>query len=212
MTVPTSVTRQGSDAHPWVVMGGTFDPIHYGHLRSAFELLNLLEIPTLHFMPTGQPYHRPAQFAPNALRVRMLEAAIQEEPRFAIDERELNRPGPSYTIDSLEELRVEHPRQSICFVVGLDAFLTQAHVIVVHRPGFLVPEDGVLKTWLDDHQTTHVADLRHETHGRIYLHEVTPLAISSTAIRTLLKNGQDPQFLLPSAVRAIISEHRCYSN
>lgn len=220
MNAPFSAS---SSAAPWVVMGGAFDPVHYGHLRSAFELLDVLRVPTIQFLPTGQPVHRPGLFAPNGLRLAMLRAAIHDQPRFAIDERELHRQGPSYTVDTLEQLRAEHPGRSLCFVVGLDAFLSMptwhraervldlAHVVVVNRPGFELPSAGPLKGWLDAHQTQRVADLHAAAQGRIYVHDVTPLAISATAIRDLLKQGQDPQFLLPPAVREIILQHQCYS-
>ena len=180
------------------VFGGTFDPIHYGHLRTAFELLDALRLPEMRFMPAGNPPHRPATFASNELRLRMVEAATAGQPRFTVDDRELRKRGPSYSVETLAELREEFPDRPLCMVIGMDAFLglprwhqwrrllDLAHLVVAHRPGWRAPSMGPLGEWLVDHGTGTVRDLHEAISGRIYIHAVTQLEISSTEVRALM--------------------------
>ena len=108
---------------PIGIFGGTFDPIHYGHLRTAFELLQTLDFEAVRFVPCGDPPHRGVTFASAALRLEMVRAATRDEPRFVVDDRELRREGPSYSIDTLMSLREEFPDRSLCLITGMDAFL-----------------------------------------------------------------------------------------
>ncbi len=133
---------------PLGVFGGTFDPIHYGHLRSAWELLEILGLEQVCFIPAGEPPHRPAPRTPAALRLKMVQAAVAGEPRFTVDDCELRRDGPSYSVDTLADLRSRHGERAICLLLGMDAFLglpdwhraerilELVHVVVVHRPGW----------------------------------------------------------------------------
>src|SRR6185369_8670972 len=109
--------------HPIGIFGGTFDPIHYGHLRTAFELIQALRLSEVRFMPAGDPPHRDATIASPELRLQMVKAAIGQQPGFNVDDREMRRAGPSYSVDTLAELRAELPDRSLCLIVGMDAFL-----------------------------------------------------------------------------------------
>lgn len=209
--------------HPIGIFGGTFDPIHYGHLRTAFELLQALRLSEIRFMPAGDPPHRDITIASPELRLQMVKAAIGQQPGFNVDDREMRRNGPSYTVDTLQELRNEMPDRSICLIVGMDAFLglpkwhrwrdilSLAHLIVAHRPGWRAPTMGPLGEMLVDGGTGRVDDLHETRAGRIFIHAVTQLEISSTEVRNLVASGRDPRYLMPDAVRDIIQQSSCYS-
>ncbi len=207
---------------PIGVFGGTFDPIHYGHLRTAFEMLQALCFDEIRFIPCGDPPHRGTTFADAALRFRMVDAAIAGQEGFVSDERELRRDGPSYSIDTLVDLRAEFPTRSLGLILGMDAFLGLpnwhrwdeilgvAHVVVAHRPGWKAPDMGPLGVLISEHGTHRVEDLHDATHGRIHIHAVTQLEIASTEIRELVAAGRDPRFLMPDAVRDVIEETGIY--
>lgn len=208
---------------PMGIFGGTFDPIHYGHLRPAFELMEALRLPEVRFMPAGTPPHREEPLADAELRLKMVAAAIEGQPGFVVDDRELHRQGPSYSVDTLLDLRAEYAHRSLCLIVGMDAFLglpkwyhwreilQLAHVVVAHRPGWRVPDLGPLSELLVDRGTGRVGDLHESRGGRIYIHAVTQLEIASTDIRALVASGGDPRFLMPDTVRKIILQSGCYA-
>lgn len=208
---------------PVGVFGGTFNPVHYGHLRSALELCERLGLDHLRLMPCGQPPHREAPLCSAEQRARMVELAVQDEPRLRCDRRELEREGPSYTILSLEELRAElGPGHSVSLVMGCDALLkinswmrwdellTLAHIVVIARPGWHFPETGEVADWLDRHRTADRQALARETGGRILVEQLRPLAISSTEIRELLQAGRSPRYLLPGPVLDYIESGQLY--
>jgi nicotinate-nucleotide adenylyltransferase len=209
-------------SRPIGIFGGTFDPVHYGHLRSAFEVLQALRFDEVRFVPCGDPPHRGRTFADAESRYRMVEVAIQGQAGFVSDDRELRREGLSYSIDTLESLREEFPDRSLGLIVGMDAFLGLpkwyrwdeileiAHIIVAHRPGWKAPDMGPLGALIAEHGTHKVDDLHEKTHGRIHIHAVTQLEIASTEIRDLVAAGRDPRFLMPDAVRDVIKETGIY--
>jgi nicotinate-nucleotide adenylyltransferase len=208
---------------PIGIFGGTFDPIHYGHLRTALELKLTVGLGTVHFIPCATPPHRAAPMTDGRMRLRMVEAAIRDEPGFVADERELWREGPSYTIDTLASFRTEFPDRSLCLMLGMDAFLglpewhrwreltALAHVVVAHRPGWEVPSTGTLGELLREHRAVSVADLLAAPAGYVHVQPVTQLEISSTDLRESLRAGRDPKFLMPDSVRRIILETECYA-
>ena len=205
----TTCTGRG----PIGLFGGTFDPIHYGHLRTAFELWQSLKLAEVRFLPTGNPPHRERTLADAALRVAMVRAAVADQPAFVVDDREVRRAGASYTVDTLTELRAEFPHRSLCLLLGMDAFLglpnwhrwrelfDLAHVVVAHRPGWKAPTQGPLGELMVDRGTGAVSELHRSPAGRIYVHAVTQLEISSTELRQIIDAGRDPRFLVPDAVR-----------
>jgi nicotinate-nucleotide adenylyltransferase len=205
------------------IFGGTFDPIHYGHLRTAFELWQALRLPEMRFMPAGNPPHREQTVASNELRLEMVRVATMGQPGFTVDDREMHKAGPSYSVDTLAELRAEHPSRPLCLVVGMDAFLglpkwhqwrdllSLAHLVVAHRPGWRAPTMGPLGEMLVDRGTGAVFDLHESIAGRIYIHAVTQLEISSTEVRNLVAAGRDPRYLMPDGVRRLIHDSGCYA-
>jgi nicotinate-nucleotide adenylyltransferase len=208
---------------PIGLFGGTFDPLHYGHLRTAFELWQALKLSEVRFMPTGSPPHREQPHASAQLRLQMVKAAIADQPAFVVDDREVRRTGVSYSVDTLTEVRGEYPQRSLCLLLGMDAFLglpnwhrwrdllDLAHIIVAHRPGWRAPTMGPLGEVMVDRGTGSVRDLHEQRAGRIYVHAVTQLEISSTELRQLISQGRDPRYIVPEEVRRIIRETRCYA-
>ena len=208
--------------HPIGIFGGTFDPIHYGHLRTAFEMLQVLRFDEVRFIPCGDPPHRGITYADAELRYRMVDAAIKGQEGFLSDDRELRREGPSYSIDTLTDLREEFPERSLGLIVGMDAFLELpkwhrwdeilnfAHIVVAHRPGWRAPDIGELGNLIAENGTHRVDDLHEVTHGRIHIHAATQLEIASTEIRDLVATGRDPRFLMPDAVRDVIKQTNLY--
>jgi nicotinate-nucleotide adenylyltransferase len=205
------------------VFGGTFDPVHYGHLRSALELVERLHLEQLRLMPSASPPHRTTPYCNAEHRAAMVALAVAGEPRLACDARELERPGKSYTIDSLIELRAEVGAQcGLCMVMGCDAvleimhwyrwreLLDWAHIVVIARPGWALPREGEVAQWLDSHHVADSSALRRQPAGCIAIEELRPLSISSTEIRELLAAGRSARYLLPEAVLDYIQTHRLY--
>src|SRR5262245_8389639 len=208
---------------PIGIFGGTFDPIHYGHLRTAFELLYALRLGEVRFMPAGNPPHREHAAATAEQRLAMVRAAVAGQAGFTVDDREIRRTGFSYSVDTMRSLRQEFPERSLCMIVGMDAFLglptwhqwrdllELVHLIVAHRPGWKVPTMGPLGELLVDRGTGAIDDLHRGVAGRIYIHAVTQLEISSTEVRNLIAHNRDPRYLMPDAVREIIVQSARYS-
>jgi nicotinate-nucleotide adenylyltransferase len=209
---------------PIGVFGGTFDPIHYGHLRTAFELLRLLRLAEVRFVPAGDPPHRAVPLADADRRLAMVRVAIAGQPGFVVDDREVRRRGRSYTLTTIAELRGEFPSTPICLLIGMDAFiglpdwhrweeiLPLTHIVVAHRPGWEMPLAGVLGDLLAERQIDDVAGLHAQPGGRVFIHPVTQLEISSTQLREIVRSGRDPRYLVPDAVRDMIRETGCYTS
>lgn len=220
MTVRALSERQ----QPIGIFGGTFDPVHTGHLRTAHELLTSLQLAEVRFIPSRLPPHRPPTVAPEALRLRMLEAALDGLPGFRVDDRELRRPGPSYMVDTLESLRAEFGSQPLCLLLGLDAFLgvpawhrwrelpELAHIVVARRPGIAGKIDGEAGDLLRSRVISDPGALASAPAGHVLMLDVTQLEISSSAIRSLVEAGADPRFLVPDAVRELILKTHIYAN
>jgi nicotinate-nucleotide adenylyltransferase len=204
------------------VFGGTFDPIHFGHLRTAFELLQVLRLSEVRFLPAGNPPHRESTVASPELRLQMVQAATRDQPGFIVDDREIRREGLSYSVDTMRTFRADYPDRSLCLIVGMDAFLglpkwhqwrellELVHVAVAHRPGWRAPTSGPLGELLVDRGTGRIDDLHEALSGRIFIHAGTQLEISSTEFRKLVAAGRDPRYLMPDAVRDIIQQTGCY--
>jgi nicotinate-nucleotide adenylyltransferase len=203
------------------VFGGTFDPIHFGHLRPALDVMQAVGLQQVRFIPLHGPVHRDPPHAPAGLRLQMVETAIASQQGFVADDRELQRAGPSYTVDTLRELRGIFADQPLCLMMGMDAFsgfpdwhepdeiLQLAHLIVMRRPGeerLSVVANELLKR----HQGREVSMIKQRPAGSILLQTVTQLDISATSIRHMLNQGLMPRYLLPEAVLEQIQTNRLY--
>jgi nicotinate-nucleotide adenylyltransferase len=196
---------------PLAIFGGTFDPIHIGHLTVAWEAAELLDA-EVRLMPASVPPHRPPPLASPAERVAMLRAALAGQSRLTLDARELLRVGPSYTIDTLHELRAEQGPRPLVLLLGADAFaglpgwhrwrelFDFAHVGVLSRPGVEAAWPDALVQEVAARRVEEVAALRAEPCGKLIELAVTPLEISATRIRELLAVGRDPRYLLPAGL------------
>ncbi len=196
---------------PLAIFGGTFDPVHLGHLSVAWEASELLDA-DVRLMPASVPPHRPAPTASAAQRVAMLRAALQGQSRLTLDTRELEREGPSYTIDTLLELRAEQGDRPLVLLIGADAFaglpswhrwrelFDLAHIGVLSRPGVEAVLPDELQREIADRRVDEAAAWRHASAGNVIQLEVTPLEISATRIRELLASGREPRYLLPAGL------------
>lgn len=201
------------------IFGGTFDPIHYGHLRSALEVKEVFNLTEVRFIPSARPPHRAQPLVSADMRLKMLELAIHNQPGFVADGRELQRQGPSYMVDTLQSLRQDFTGQSLLLFMGGDAFnnlatwhrwqdlFNYAHIVVLTRPGFVTQTlDGFLASRL----STSIEALAGHVAGALFFQPVTPLDISATVIRQLVAAGRNPRFLLPDGVIAAIEHNQLY--
>lgn len=214
---------------PIGVIGGTFDPIHYGHLRLAEELSETLKLAEVRLVPSGTPPHRSAPQVAAEHRLEMVRLAAAGNPRFVVDEREVRRAGPAYSFDTLASLRAEAGNsRPIVLLLGADAFLEfatwhrwheifdLAHVAVAHRPGYPVEHwDERMPQPLAREYSARLLRQPLATHlspaGGVAVIAFTALDISATAIRDGLRAGASPRYLLPSAVLDYIRQHHLYS-
>ena len=210
------------------IFGGTFDPVHCGHLELAREVRAALDLAAVRFIPAGDPPHRAAPVATAMHRLAMVELAVADHPDLEVDSREIQRRGRSYTVETLEELRIELPSHALAVIVGADAFLgfptwhrwrelfDFAHVVVVARPG--VAFDRALAPPLADEWVRRLRDdasvLSIEQAGAIIVQPITAHAIAASAIRAELARGAEGiaavRGLLPAAVLAYIDRNQLY--
>ena len=201
---------------PFGVFGGMFDPVHFGHLRTAHELHELLGLEAIAFVPAGDPPHRAAPLADAETRLAMLRAAVGDDDRFRVDDRELRRRGPSYTVLTLEELRTERGAQPIVLIMGMDAYagidrwhrsadlLALAHIVIALRPHASLPGAGLGAELLQERRATDAAQLSSTPAGLVFVSDNTQLDLSSSAVRAVIAAGRDPRYLMPEAARRII--------
>lgn len=211
---------------PLGLFGGTFDPIHFGHLRLAEEAIDHLGLAGVRWIPAGQPPHRSTPQVTAQQRLEMVLRSTRKNARFSVDPAEVEAAAPSYTVHTLERLRYELGNEKpLVLLVGADAFaglptwhrwrdlFSLAHIAVSHRPGFPVETASLpheLATEFADRRCADPAILRLQPSGSIVSFAMTQLAISATQIRKLLANGLSARYLLPDAVLDYIDLHQLY--
>jgi len=170
------------------ILGGTFDPVHFGHLRPAVDVQQALGIACVHLLPCRVPPHRAVPLATAEQRLELLQLAVADEPVLEIDERELHRDGPSYMVDTLESLRAEQGDQPVCLALGMDALLglerwyrwqdipALCHLVVMHRPGSPWPQQGALAERVNSARVTDVSALEKQPAGCVIGVPVTQMA------------------------------------
>ena len=209
------------------ILGGTFDPVHFGHLRAAEEVADAFDLSTVLFIPAAKPPHKDErELTAFTHRWRMLELAVAGNSRFALSDLENHRPGKSYSVETLTQLLSQLEESArLYFVVGLDAFLalptwhryqdllSLCHFVVVTRPGYSLAELGhmlhaaVSESYRFDEL---VSGFVHPEHRTVYVHQVTLMDISSSKIREYIARGRSIRYLLPVEVEAYIREQGLY--
>lgn len=211
------------------ILGGTFDPIHYGHLRLAEEMLELAGLQQIRFIPAGTPPHRATPQVHARHRSAMVQLAIADQPAFVLDDREVKRAALSYTVDTLRELRAElGAAQPLCLLMGGDAFMQLhtwheweqlfelAHIVVGYRPGYTIEER--IHTAVPELQQHYlqrlctVEALSHRPAGGIVELAIPKLEISATLIRSRVAEHRSIRYLLPNAVANYIHQHHLYAH
>jgi len=210
------------------ILGGTFNPIHYGHLRLAEELADALTLERVQVVPSNTPPHREAPRVSALHRLRMVQLACAGNARLHVDERECQRSGPSYTVDTLQELRTElGTERPLCLLMGADAFValtawsrweqlfTLAHIAIARRPGSKL-EASLLPPPLAQQFATRLTDSVSDLHmrpaGLVVVLPITALDISGTAIRAAIRERRSPRYLLPDSVLDYIRRHQLYKD
>jgi nicotinate-nucleotide adenylyltransferase len=199
---------------PLAILGGTFDPIHNAHLRVAWEAAEFLDA-DVRLLPASVPPHRDQPIASAEQRTALVRAALAGQDRLTLDTRELRREGPSYTIDTLLDLRAEiGAERPLVLLVGADAFaelstwhrwrelFDLAHIGVLTRPGHGGTPPTELRTKIASRRCASAAALRESAAGRVLQIPVTPLDISASQVRDLLAAGREPRYLMPDATFA----------
>jgi len=202
--------------NPIGILGGTFDPVHNGHLRLAIEMREALGLSSVKLIPASVPPLRNAPDIDASKRLRMLEAAIEGEEGLEIDDCELHRKGTSYTVDTLRSIRKDVGDTPLCLIVGMDAFrrfdqwhqweklLDLAHIAVAHRPGSEAPESGAVAEFVKARRVDDPERLRERGAGYVIVRNIPALDISATRIRALLSTGQSIRYLVPDQVHDIL--------
>jgi nicotinate-nucleotide adenylyltransferase len=207
---------------PVGLLGGTFDPIHIGHLRLALELKSALDLAEVRFIPLHSPPHRAPPRASPQQRLRMLELALDGVPGLSVDARELQRAGISYTVETLQSLRAEVGNTPVCLLMGMDAFrllrtwhrwndlLEYAHLAVAKRPGMEPDNLEASLAALLHRRAGRPVDLHAQPAGLIVFQDIPQLDVSASHIRAEIARGREPHFLVPEPVLAYIQQERLY--
>lgn len=206
------------------MLGGTFDPVHLGHLRSAVEVREALELDRLHMIPAPQPPLRDTPQVSPEQRFELLRLGVSDTPGVMADDRELRREGPSYSVDTLAELRQAYgDSASLVMIIGFDAFLrlakwhkanqifSLAHLVVIARPGYNARWPEELRELVGNREVDSVDELMRSPNGNVLtLALPSMMAISATYIRERLEKGKSVRYLLPEAVEEAILRHGFY--
>ena len=212
------------DKHPIGLFGGTFDPIHLGHIKIAENLIDALELQAMHFIPNKDPMHRHQPEASAKHRMAMVKIATAKNPKFIVNDVEIRRPGPTYTIDTITNIRKQIPDQPLCLILGKDAFTMMhtwchwksipelVHLVIINRPGVPLSYEPWMKNLLQEREVHDVRKLRSKPGGYILQYEIEPLRISATEIRKKLSKSEDSsEELLPEVLR-YIQQHHLYNS
>ncbi|MGO3344070.1 MAG: nicotinate-nucleotide adenylyltransferase [Marinomonas sp.] len=222
MTIKKEKVLQSSGL---AIMGGTFDPIHNGHLRAAVEILDRFNFKALKLIPCFQPVHKGEPSVTAAQRLNMVEMAISSDDRLSVDSREITRKGPSYTIDTLKDIRAEiGPDEPLIMVLGMDSFLSistwgdwrdlinYAHILVVSRPGWEPDLISELQAFCKNYRAASSHELQCAPSGSIWLETLPSLEISSSMIRNLSNKQESIAYLLPEPVQTYIIQNKLYQD
>ena len=204
------------------IFGGTFDPIHNGHLDIADVVMQAMPTAEIHFIPCKKPLLKESAYATPQQRFEMLTLALQDNNHYIVDTRELKRDTPSYMLETLISLRNETKNMPFALILGQDVFnefcdwhrweeiLDYTHLIIVPRQGYPASDNVILQQLLKQHQCSNIQCLLNKAAGYIYQLDITPIDISSTVIRKNISLGQNQNAVLPKAIWDYIKKHRLY--
>ncbi|WP_241234994.1 nicotinate-nucleotide adenylyltransferase [Amphritea opalescens] len=206
-----------------VFMGGTFDPIHNGHLRTALEIQQWLGVEQVALMPSKAPVHRKQPERSGQQRLDMVRLAVADERALVADDREVTSAEASYTVLTLESFRRELGENvPICMILGMDAYLSLpqwdrwqellnlCHIVVVKRPGWIYEPCDQMQQLSQQHEVDDIDTMLQFPSGHVIFRELTPLGISATQIRALIRAGFSPRYLIPDAVWDYIKHNKLY--
>lgn len=205
-----------------IILGGTFDPVHFGHLRMTQEMLNRFPAARVSLMPAAYPPHRPQPGASPQQRIEMLQLVVGKYLQLSVDTRELEREEPSYSVVTLREIREEIGEDCLVFLMGTDAFaklnewyewqelITLANILVVGRPSSQLPSDGEVAEFYERYAIADLDELPEHRSGKVGFCQMPQLDISSTYIREQINQGFSPRFLLPDAIIDYMNQHGLY--
>lgn len=203
------------------ILGGTFDPIHVGHLRAAWVAQSFAQFETLHFVPCAEPVLKTGTVASFMHRYTMVQIALEAYHTFYTDDREAKRTGPSYTKDTLTSFQEQYPHDALFFILGLDAFLQferwhafqdilkLANLIILARPGYAPDFSPSLKNLYESHKAATQQDFLASKAGKLTLLEAPLLSLCAKDIRKSIPT-MDPRFLVPEGVYDYITAHHLY--
>lgn len=203
------------------LLGGTFDPVHLGHLEIANRLLKKLHLAQVQFIPNANPPHRQA-IASIQDRLAMVKLAIADYKNFIVNDVEIKKSELSYTVDTLKIVKQQLKHKTLCFIVATDTFskinqwkdwqaiLNYCHLIVAPRPGFPLPNESWVINFLNHHQIKTSAQLSEKDSGSILIKDISKSKTSATKIRSVLAKGHYPKDMLPSSVIDYIKQHNLY--
>ena len=204
------------------ILGGSFDPIHNGHLRAALEAYERLQLEKVHFLPCYKHvFAKPLQ-ATAAQRLQMVKLAIKEQSFFCIDDREIKQQQFSYMIDTLKAMKLAHAEEKLALIIGVDAFLDlpkwhqwqqlleYASIVVLHRPGYSIPKNSLIATYLSKHQCEDKTVFTDQSKNSIFLLGIPLLEISSTYIRQQVTAKKSPFYLVPQVINHYIQQEKIY--
>lgn len=206
------------------LFGGTFDPIHLGHMNMAHHCVEELKLDSLYFLPCAIPVHKAQPKITTEHRLAMMDLALGDNPFFKLDDRELKRQGPSYSLLTLQECRAEHPDTEIVFLMGMDSFnslttwyhwqsITQlCHIVVYQRPGERYRATAELDAYLNAAQVATPQALNTKKAGLCYFLTGPSFNAASSDIRKIIKNQQTVEQYLPDAVSDYIYQHQLYAD
>ena len=212
---------------PIGILGGTFNPIHWGHLLPSKTIMTELKLAQLKLIPNRRPPHKQSPGVDGQKRAHMVALACEQmttqyQCPFTVDRIELERDKPSYTLDTLKILQQRHPNTPLCFLMGLDSLinfhtwyqfeqiLTCCHLIVSARPGYQLDPNSHGAQLLNKHQTHNPKDISKQLAGLIYIANIEPINISASEIRSRIANNLAVDDLLPSSVLAYIEQMQLY--
>lgn len=209
---------------PFGIFGGTFDPIHIGHIEPVIEAAKQVNIDKIALMPCHIPTHKSVSSTSSHHRLEMAKLTCQQYPIFYPDDREIKRGKPTYSIDTLRELRQEYPTHPLCFFIGMDSLLTinswyqwqelfdLCHFIVCQRPDHDTEFSAEIVRLLQCRQVSDTTELHNNLAGKIYIASTKQIAVSSTALRQRLHDNVPVDSLIPESVINYILQYKLYQD